>query len=295
VAGAFTNLHNFNFEDGCNPVAGVVQGADGNFYGTTAYGGIFDGTIFSITPAGVLSPLHIFNYTDGFDINVGLVQAGNGNFYGTTLFGTLCCGGANDSGTVFEMTPAGTVTTLYRFCAKANCADGSDPYGVVVGTDGNLYGVTGLGGAGNSGTLFKITPGGRLTTLYSFCPQGGGGCTDGCGPYAAPIQATDGNFYGITNACGANGYGTVFKLSVGLPPFVITKPASGKVGATVLILGNNLKGSTAVSFNGTAATFTVVSSSEIKTTVPTGATTGTVKVTLPSGTLNSNVAFQVTQ
>lgn len=88
--------------------------------------------------------------------------------------------------------------------------------------------------------------------------------------------------------------GTVFKLSVGLGRFVKTLPTSGKVGATVKILGTNLTGATSVTFNGTAATFTVVSSSEITTTVPTGATSGKVKVVTPGGTLTSNANFRVT-
>ncbi|HYA23881.1 MAG TPA: IPT/TIG domain-containing protein, partial [Terriglobales bacterium] len=135
-----------------------------------------------------------------------------------------------------------------------------------------------------------------LTTLHSF--DG----TDGLGPIGALVQATDGDFYGTTSwggashncAAPAGGCGTVFSLAVGLGPFVKTLPTSGKVGTSVIILGNGLTGSTAVSFNGTAATFTVVSSTEITTTVPTGATTGTVKVTMPSRTLKSNVAFRVT-
>jgi uncharacterized repeat protein (TIGR03803 family) len=107
------------------------------------------------------------------------------------------------------------------------------------------------------------------------------------------VQATDGNFYGTTSAGGKNGYGTVFKLSVGLGPFAKTEPTSGRVGMGVLILGNNLTGASSVTFNGAAATFTVVSASEIRTTVPTGATTGKVKVTTPSRTLISNVNFRV--
>ena len=87
--------------------------------------------------------------------------------------------------------------------------------------------------------------------------------------------------------------GTVFSLSVGLGPFVETQPTSGKVGAAVKILGTDLTGATSVSFNGTAAVFTVVSASEIAATVPAGATTGTVQVVTPSGTLSSNVPFLV--
>src|SRR5215471_18084433 len=94
-------------------------------------------------------------------------------------------------------------------------------------------------------------------------------------------------------AAEADNYGTAFRLSTGLAPFVETVPASGKVGTTIVILGTNLTGATAVTFKGTAAAFTVVSGTEITATVPTGATSGTVTVTTPSGTLNSNVVFRV--
>jgi uncharacterized repeat protein (TIGR03803 family) len=113
-------------------------------------------------------------------------------------------------------------------------------------------------------------------------------------PHTGIVQATSGNFYGTTNNGGANGYGTAFSLSVGLGPFVKTLPASGKVGAAVTILETDLSGATSVTFNGTAATFTVNSTgTAISTTVPTGATTGTVQVVTPSGTLSSNVPFRV--
>src|SRR5262249_28792407 len=102
-------------------------------------------------------------------------------------------------------------------------------------------------------------------------------------------------FYGTTIVGGANNDGTVFSLSVGLGSFVQTLPVSGKVGTAVTILGNNLKGSTSVTFNGTKATFTVNSTgTAITTTVPSGATTGYVKVKTPTRTLTSNVNFRVT-
>jgi uncharacterized repeat protein (TIGR03803 family) len=131
-----------------------------------------------------------------------------------------------------------------------------------------------------------------FTTLYSFCSQTD--CSDGQVPWAAGlIQATNGNLYGTTSGGGVNGDGTVFRLSVGLGPFVETQTTLGKVGAAVKILGNQLKGATSVTFNGTAAAFTVVSESEIATTVPTGATTGYVEVVTPRGTLTSNVVYTV--
>jgi uncharacterized repeat protein (TIGR03803 family) len=92
-----------------------------------------------------------------------------------------------------------------------------------------------------------------------------------------------------------NGCGTIYALSIGIGPFVETNPTSGKVGRAVVILGHKLTGTTSVAFNGTAATFTVVSSTEIKTTVPTGATNGFVQVTSPTKALKSNVAFRVSE
>jgi uncharacterized repeat protein (TIGR03803 family) len=152
-------------------------------------------------------------------------------------------------------------------------------------------------GADGCGTLFDITPGGKLTTLLDF--HG----TDGSGPDSGLIQATNGSLYGTTRYGGAiregncatdgGGCGTVYSLDEGLGTFVETLPMAGAVGAAITILGNNLTGSTSLTFNGKAATFKVVSSTEITTIVPGGATTGPVKVTTPSGTLTSNVNFRV--
>ena len=350
--GTLTTLHSFcsqtNCTDGEYPFAGLVQATNGDFYGTTSGGANKRGTVFKITPSGTLTTLYRFcsqtNCTDGAQPYARLVQATNGDFYGTTVFG-----GANDHGTVFKITPSGTLTTLYRFCSQTHCADGYGPQGLVQDTDGDFYGTTNQGGANHdSGTVFKITLGGTLTTLYSFCSQspctdgkypealvqatdgnlygttGGGGansggtvfkitpsgmlttvyrfcsqspCTDGFEPGAALVQDTNGDFYGTTVGGGANGTccsgGTVFRMSVGLGPFVKTQPTSGNLGAAVKILGTNLTGATSVSFNGTAAVFEVVSSSEITTTVPAGASSGEVQVVTPSGTLSSNASFRV--
>ncbi|MFY9978508.1 MAG: choice-of-anchor tandem repeat GloVer-containing protein, partial [Candidatus Sulfotelmatobacter sp.] len=328
TGGTLTTLYSFcaqtDCTDGSYPMAGLVQGTDGNFYGTTQQGGANDaGTVFKVTSTGALTTIYSFcaqtDCTDGDAPYAGLVQGGDGNFYGTTQGG-----GANDSGTVFKITSTGALTTLYSFCAQALCSDGSSPLaGLAQGANGDFYGTTQGGGAnGSYGTVFQITKAGALTTLYSFCAQSG--CTDGESPLATLTQATDGNFYGTTsegggskaciNGCGTlfkitatgqlttlhsfavtdgsdpsgglmqatNGllygttygggtdplYGTVFSLSAGLGAFVETRPTSGLVGATVTILGTNLTGTTSVSFNGTAAKFTVVSRSEITTTVP---------------------------
>jgi uncharacterized repeat protein (TIGR03803 family) len=290
--GTVTTLYKFcstdSCRDGSHPIAGLTQGTDENFYGTTSSGGAANaGTVFAVTTGGRLNRLHSFNTTDGADPHAELIQASDGNFYGTTELG-----GANGGGTVFQITPEGTLTTLHNFCTLANCADGETPVaGLVQATDGNLYGTTELGGANGSGTIFQITTGGTLATLYSFCAQAM--CADGEKPEAGLVQGTDGSFYGAASVGGTGNVGTVFSLSMGLGPFVKTLPTFGNVGGSTDILGTNLTGATAVSFNGTPAAFTVVSATEITTTVPTGATTGFVIVTTPSGTLTSDVAFQV--
>ena len=287
--GVLTTLYTFCAETGCTdgwiPFNGVVQATDGNFYGTTYNGGgCNEGTVFKITSAGAFTSLHSFCSSDG-SVPSGLLQAASGQLVGTTQ-----SGGANGGGTVFEITTSGTLTTLYNFCAVTGCADGSGPtpYSALIqATDGNFYGTTATGGSGNDGTVFKMTPGGTLTTLHSFAG------TDGNGPTTALVQATAGNFYGVTTGGGTDGDGTVFALSTGLGAFAKTVPTVGHVGTHVIILGNHLAGSTSVTFNGTPATFTVVSPGAIRAVVPTGATTGSVQVTTSSGTLTSNVPFRV--
>jgi uncharacterized repeat protein (TIGR03803 family) len=300
-------------------VAGLIQGSDGNFYGTTEEGGTgaygasqAGGSVFKIT-GNQITTLYSFcslsDCTDGQAPMGALVEGPDGNFYGTTAnggAGTACYnGGSNVSGcgTVFKITPSGTLTTLYSFCVQTGCPDGQNPMaGLILGSDGNFYGTTHAGGNPKSnqcsdyvcGTIFEITPSQTLTTLYSFCSRTG--CTSGGAPVAPLMQATNGNFYGATTVGGdlSSGNGTIFRLSTGLSPFVKTVPTSGLVGAKVLILGNDLTGATSVAFNGIAAAFTVASASEIKATVPAGASTGAVQVTTPGGTLTSNASFTVT-
>ena len=288
--GTLTTLHKFVGTDGIEPVAGLAQGTDGNFYGTTYAGGNLRwcdwgcGTVFKITPGGTLTTLYSFcaqyGCTDGGVLESALVQATDGNFYGTAYNG-----GFNGLGSVFKITPGGTLTTLHTFTGT----DGSYPQATLVqATDGNLYGTASGGGANNDyGTIFKITLGGTLTTLHSLAE------TDGAYPWAGLVQATDGNLYGTASHGGTYNDGTVFKLSVGMGPFVEAVPTSGMVGAAVIILGTNLTGATKVRFNGKVATFTVVSASEITSTVPAGATTGVMTVVTPTGTLKSNVTFHV--
>jgi uncharacterized repeat protein (TIGR03803 family) len=257
----------------------LVQARDGNLYGTTI------NTFFKITPNGNLTTIYTFVGSDG--IFAAPVQAGDGNFYGTSD-----SGGAHNAGTIYKITPSGLLTQLYSFCSLLLCADGNGPYGSLIqGTDGNFYGTTYGGGKNAGGTVFKVTPTGALTTLYSFCPESG--CADGSNPYGGLVQATNGKFYGSTYYGGANQIGTVFSLATGLSPFVETRPTSGAAGAKVTILGSNLTGATAVGFNGTPAAFKVVSNSEIVASVPNGATSGRVEVTTLVNILKSNTFFSV--
>ena len=292
--GTLTTLHSFNLKDGALPQAGLVQAINGNFYGTTYDGGAYGaGTVFQITPQSKLTTLHSFDRTDGYYPYAALVQADNGNLYGTTWEGGASTNCSDGCGTLFEITLQGTLTMLHSF----ESTDGAYPFaGLVQATDGNFYGTTGSGGANNWGTIFGVTRTGALTTIHSFCGQLG--CPDGEDPAGGLVQATNGNFIGTTSYGGRSanctlGCGTVFSLSVGLAPFVETKPEAGKAGTLVKILGNDLTGVTSVSFNGTPAVFNVFPDSEITTTVPTGATTGFVTVVTSTRTLTSNRRFRV--
>jgi uncharacterized repeat protein (TIGR03803 family) len=355
LEGVLTSIYSFcsqaNCADGSSP-NGILQATDGNFYGTTMTGGASSrGTIFKLTPQGAFTLLYSFSasydYNESFST---LIQGTDGIFYGTTDvggFSTYPPCQFYGCGTAFKITPQGNFTIIHNFCSRKDCEDGATPYWLIQAADGSFYGVAGSGGANKAigGTIFRLTTKGELTTVYSFCAQSGcsdgvepiwlvqaagggnfygvtfrggeekkcqGGCgtafeitsagtlaslhsfdrTDGTEPYGL-TQATNGEFYGVTSSGGTDGYGTIFSLSTGLAPFVETLPNAGQVGAKVTILGSDLAGTTNVSFHGAAATFTIVSSSEITTSVPAGATTGNVEVTTPSGTLSSDVVFRV--
>ena len=287
-AGVFTDLYDFCSDpnsddsvckDGIAPNAGLVQGTDGNFYGTTSEGGLSDsynsGVIFKLTPAGNITVLHSFAGTDGGDPFGQLIQGSDGNFYGTTFVG-----GAHNAGTIFKITSGGVFTLLFSFDQAGNGdsdVNGENPLsGLVQGANGNFYGSASEGGVGNFGTNFSITPGGAINLLYSFdsssdnssTPSGlvessdgnfygagagggdsypagniyemtpGGAVTvvysyggnfDGNQPLAPPVQGSDGNLYGTTKAGGAIGGGIVYKLTVSpalAPPVQLTAPSS---------------------------------------------------------------------
>ena len=165
--------------------------------------------------AGALSAqtqvtLFSFDGANGLDPGYGsLVQGTDGSFYGTTVYGGANCGINSGCGTVFKVTPGGTLTTLHRF----HLTDGANPEGLVEATDGTFYGTTAVGGANGGGTIYKITSGGTLTTLHNFAS------TDGFNPVDALVQAADGDFYRTTYSGGMPssnclvGCGTIFKIT----------------------------------------------------------------------------------
>ncbi len=203
-AGALTNLSTFYAgSDGANPVGSLIQAKDGNFYGMTSWGGANGlGTIFRASSTGARTILYSFaGGADGSNPTDDLMQADDGDFYGMTPKG-----GASDHGTVFRLTPDGTQTVLYSF---GGGADGSQPVGhLIQADDGDFYGMTPYGGASDHGTVFRLTPDGTQTVLYSFA-----GGADGGYPTGSLIQASDGDFYGITSTGGPANAGTVFKLT----------------------------------------------------------------------------------
>ncbi|HEV3273033.1 MAG TPA: choice-of-anchor tandem repeat GloVer-containing protein [Candidatus Methylacidiphilales bacterium] len=244
--GQLTILHSFGdgsvTGDGRVPESELVQAADGNFYGTTNTGGSAgNGTVYKITPQGQVTILHSFGDgsvpNDGASPAQGLLQGPDGNFYGMTSSGGI--GGASAGfGTVYKMTPQGVVTILHRFNDGSVPDDGNDPAGdLILGLDGNYYGMTEFGGSNPTpqdfgtgvGTIFKITPQGVTTILHSFAD--GSVLNDGQEPLGGLVQASDGTLYGTTFSGGdTGGDGTVFKFAPGLP--VITSPltANGSVG-----------------------------------------------------------------
>jgi uncharacterized repeat protein (TIGR03803 family) len=179
----------------------LIQSGDGNFYGTTEFGGTGTqaaGTVFKLTPAGQLTTVYTFVDSANGANPTSLVEGNDGFLYGTTN-----AGGANNQGVVFRVSKAGSLQVLHSFCSLANCADGNQPFNLVLGNDGNLYGCTTYS---FPGTLFRVTPRGSYTLLHTFSiPVDGPQCI-------GMTVASDGNIYGDT--LGASGIPTVvFRLT----------------------------------------------------------------------------------
>jgi uncharacterized repeat protein (TIGR03803 family) len=201
-SGELTTIHNFTgADDGGYPGAPPIEGSDGNFYGTSSYGGKTGniGTVYRISPSGVFTTLNSFGLTSSFLVgnyqNGPLAQGSDGLLYGTTFYG-----GPDDVGTIFSVSPStGKITTIFTF----EGTNGQHPLAALIqASDGNFYGTT-LANS-NGGTAFRISAEGEFTVLHTFT-----GSSDGANPVGGLTQATDGNFYGT------NTNGVVYRISPG--------------------------------------------------------------------------------
>lgn len=307
ASGTFTTIHTFTGSDG-QSLNCLVQGTDGNFYGSSQSGGANNlGVIFKMTATGAVTVLHSFAGSDGAVGRWDLLQAKDGNFYGIALNG-----GANGAGVIYKITSAGVYTVLYNFpYAGTNQYTTPFPYsGLIQATNGLLYGFTGnMGGPWAFGSIYSFNPTTlAYTTLYNFT-----GGTDGGQPYGALIQHTDGLLYGTTyvggnvsgtdycntvendgELVGVGGCGTVFTENIGAKAFIRLQTTSGTVGAKVGIFGQGFSSKSVVKFNGVAAVKPVLTGTTyITATVPAGATDGFVTVTTGTSTLTSSQSFTV--
>jgi uncharacterized repeat protein (TIGR03803 family) len=283
-AGTLTILYRF---DNSNPApVALTLGTDGNFYGTTLGrgSGPVGGTVFKITPEGSLTVLHTFKGAeDGLHPWGPIIQATDGNLYGTTRQG-----GSGGYGAVYKVTPAGVLTDIFNF-RGVDLLGHNPTAGLVEATDGKFYGGTPgfLSGVGNPrGMLFQLTPSGNYSVVHNFPAEA---------PSNSLFQHTNGTLYGANYEGGSKFRGDVYSLNMGLEPFVRFLPpdSSASSGDTIGLLGQGFNGTAAVSFNGSSASFTVVSDTYLTATIPSGATTGRVTVTTSRGTLTSNKTFGV--
>jgi uncharacterized repeat protein (TIGR03803 family) len=244
-------LHSFaGGTDGSSPAGGLTLATDGNYYGTTNYGGSAGvGVLFKITSGGTYTVLHSF--LGGSDGEFGAdapIQASDGNLYGVTT------GGVGVSSTLYKLTRAGAYSVVYTFAT----ATGTSVEGLMQGTDGNLYATADGGGANGCGSIVKLTLAGVLKATHSFnCGNGG------TAPLAALIQGTDGNYYGTTTGGGTGTFGVLFRLGPSFGETVLhdfsstgaRDPQAGLMQATdgnlygVSINSGNLNGSILYSFN----------------------------------------------
>ncbi len=291
-AGKLTTLYSFP-QTNPFPTYGLTVGNDGNFYGTTGSPGSlggYVGGVFKVTPAGVVTVLHTFTSDpDGASPQSGVILGKDGNFYGTTEFGGIF-DGYSGYGTIFKITPSGKETILYSFSSTDYAAHPTAP--LIESTDGNFYGViSGCAefGCGGVNDLFKITPTGTLTVLQKFT-----GTANGSYPYWPLTQDTNGILYGLAQQGGTVNGGVLFSENIGAKPFINLVSTSGKVGSKVGILGQGFTSSSLVKFNGVrATTVTRTGTTFLLATVPSGASDGKVTVTTGSTILTSLQTFIV--
>ncbi len=266
----------------------LLAGIDGNLYGTTRFGGTFNaGTVLQFSPTKKkLKVIHSFNSsTEGGGPYGPLMQGVDGKLYGTTS-----AGGSGSGGTVFQMTTGGTIVLLVNFNA-INPVNGATPFaGLSQGSDGFLYGVTSVGGANNLGTLFKVsTTGANFAVLHDFATA------TGDSPLSTPLLHTNGKIYGMAFHGGSHtAYGTIYSFDNGLAPFASQFVIySGKVGASLGILGQGFANATGVKFGGGPGTFVASTDAFMTATVSAGALTGKITVLEPAGNLNTPQVFKV--
>jgi len=256
--GTLSSLYSFS-STSQNADNGLTLGSDGNLYGTTIYGGgstgcfgFGCGMLFRITPDGMLTTLHNFSgHGDGTKPYGPPIQGADSNFYGVTK-----SGGAHDVGTIYKLTPAGKLITLYSFSKKPG--HGYAPTAPLIqGRDGNFYGTTSAGGkACCFGTVFKITPSGKFTSLYDF------DSTHGSQPLGALVEGSDGGFYGTTSHGGSHGGGVVFRITAYGKLAVLhnlSGPSDGRFPVTALVLATDGKFYGVCQFGGVTGQGTIFS------------------------------------
>jgi uncharacterized repeat protein (TIGR03803 family) len=238
--GVVTVVHSFMdgtvANDGNQPCSGLIEGSDGNLYGTTYLGGSAnEGVVYRMTLGGVVTTLHSFQ--DGSVLNDGaypdaeLVQAVDGDYYGTTYEG-----GSASEGAVFRMTSSGSVTTLHSFGDGSVASDGAYPEsGLLQASDGDFYGATTQGGSASDGAIFCMAPSGAAAIVHPFGSTTG----DGASPRDTLIEASDGNLYGTTAAGGTKNEGTVFKVSgvAPAPSLYFLKLSAARVAGELSVTG----------------------------------------------------------
>jgi uncharacterized repeat protein (TIGR03803 family) len=260
----------------------LLQASDGNFYGVTEFGGTYSaGTVYKIAGKKVTT-LFSFDGPHGSYPIGGLVQGADGNLYGTTT-----AGGGTNAGVIYKITTAGSLTVVVDFDNVHTLAGYQAFAGLIAGSDGNLYGATIWGGMFGYGVIFQLTLGGGYTVLYNF------DAAHGDGAYSTPFQHTNGEIFGMTKRGGAPGKGGIYSLDDGITPFASLVSTLGPVGKTVGILGQGFSGASSVEFNGTPASFHVVSDTYMTARVPSGET-GFVHINTSSGALLSKQIFKVT-
>lgn len=263
----------------------LLLGLDGYLYGTTVYGGTYNGgTVFQYQPSSKTLKV-IYNFKTEFSPYGPLMQGPDGVLYGTTS-----SGGTGSGGTLYKMTTGGSYKVLVNF-STSNHTNGATSYaGVVMGSDKYLYGVTSAGGANGQGVLFRVsTTGSNFKVLHDFTTA------TGDTPFATPLLHTNGTIYGMAFHGGAHAaYGTIYSLTNGLAPFAApVVRRSAKVGTSIGVIGQGFHSATGVLFGAGAGTYTVSNDTYLTAKIVAGATTGPITVEEPSGNLLSPLNFKV--